>query len=93
MSVTDIFVGGAGDRFFKCAKTYADQFAHAHPERQVIYLAQFRRRQLRQLLDDQPNAQRVNLIGHSWGAADVAWAERREACEQAAGRLLILRVV
>lgn len=82
MSVTDIFVGGAGDRIFKCAKTYADQFAGAHPERQVIYLAQFRRRQLRQLLDDQPNAQRVNLIGHSWGAADVAWAVAQASAEQ-----------
>lgn len=74
MPITDIFVGGAGDRLFKCAKTYVDQFAQAHSGRQVIYLPQHCRRQLRQLLHGQPRAQRLNLIGHSWGAADVAWA-------------------
>ena len=82
MSVTDIFVGGAGDRIFKCAKTYADQFAHAHPERQIIYLPQFRRQQLRQLLRNQPNTRPLNLIGHSWGAADVAWAVAQASADQ-----------
>lgn len=74
MPITDIFVGGAGDRIFKCAKNYVDVWAHAHPERQVTYLPQQRRRQLRQLLRDQPSGQPLNLVGHSWGAADVAWA-------------------
>lgn len=72
--ITDIFVGGAGDRIFKCAKTYVDMFAAAHPARTVIYLPQGRRRQLRKLLRDHPDSQALNLIGHSWGAADVAWA-------------------
>ncbi|MGJ8560975.1 MAG: hypothetical protein ACSHX3_12130 [Litorimonas sp.] len=72
--VTDLFVGGAGDRLFKCAKTYVDVFAEAHPARQVIYLPQGRRRQLRQILRDHPSDQPMNIIGHSWGAADVAWA-------------------
>lgn len=74
MPITDIFVGGAGDRLFKCAKTYVDQFAQAHPDRHVIYRPQHCRRQLRQLLRDQRSAHPLNLIGHSWGAADVAWA-------------------
>jgi len=74
MPVTDIFVGGAGDRIFKCAKTYVDKFAADHPTRQVIYLPQGSRRQLRQILETLPAGQTINIIGHSWGAADVAWA-------------------
>lgn len=72
--ITDIFVGGAGDRLFKCAKSYVDVFAAAHPARHVIYLPQGRRTQLRQILRDYPNEVDINVIGHSWGAADVAWA-------------------
>lgn len=70
----DIFVGGGGDRLFRCARRYADDFAERHPERDVVYLPQGRRRVLSQLL---VQGRKVNLIGHSWGAADVDWVLRK----------------
>ncbi|MGB3455740.1 MAG: hypothetical protein WBA35_05230, partial [Litorimonas sp.] len=69
--VRDVIVGGAGDRVFGCARAYADALAREHPEREVHYLPQGRRRHLLALLR---RGDPLNLIGHSWGAADVAWA-------------------
>ncbi|MEM7729815.1 MAG: hypothetical protein AAF311_11145 [Pseudomonadota bacterium] len=69
--VRDIIVGGAGDRLFGCARRYADLLAAEHPKRDVLYLPQCRRRHLLSLLN---TGAPLNLIGHSWGAADVAWA-------------------
>ena len=69
----DIIVGGAGDSVFGCARRYADSHAQAHPGRRVIYLTQGRRRELRALVEAHAG---VNLVGHSWGAADVSWAAR-----------------
>ena len=69
----DIVIGGAGDRWFGCARAFANAHRDAHPQRQVIYLPQGRRRFLRALVSANPG---VNLLGHSWGAADASWAAR-----------------
>ncbi len=70
----DIIIGGAGDRVFGCARRYFELFRREHPERDVVYLTQGRRRQLRALADAAQGE--VNLIGHSWGAADASWLVR-----------------
>lgn len=70
----DIIVGGAGDRLFRCAKRYANDYAARYPDRRVIYLPQGKRRTLARLI---AASNRPNLIGHSWGAADVSWAAQR----------------
>ena len=69
----DIIVGGAGDRYFRCARRYADDLAARHPERNILYLPQGKRRALLNAIE---HADGPNLIGHSWGAADVSWAAR-----------------
>ena len=69
----DIVIGGAGDRLFGCARAFADAHRAAHPGREVVYLPQGRRPALRSLVEARPG---VNLIGHSWGAADASWAAR-----------------
>ena len=71
----DIIIGGFGDRLFGCARRYAASFGNAHPEREVVYLTQNRRRQLRALAEA-AGEREVNLIGHSWGAADASWLVR-----------------
>ncbi|GLQ21549.1 hypothetical protein ACFFUB_10030 [Algimonas porphyrae] len=67
----DIIIGGAGDRVFRCARRYADTLARTCPDRDIIYLPQGKRRRLKALLSTERT---INLIGHSWGAADVSWA-------------------
>ena len=74
MTPFDIIVGGAGDRLFRCARRYAVGLEKRHPERRVIYLTQGKRRTLQKLI---AASDRPNLIGHSWGAADVSWAAQR----------------
>lgn len=78
----DIIVGGAGDRLFGCAKRYAEQHRRLHPDREVIYLAQGQRRRLRSLVRD---SEAPNLIGHSWGAADISWVIDRHGPDQTYG--------
>ncbi len=75
MRPLDIIIGGAGDRVFGCARRYFELFRSAQPEREVIYLTQGKRRQLRAIATA-AQGREVNLIGHSWGAADVSWLIR-----------------
>ena len=59
---------------FRCAARYAEDLRARRPERQVIYLTQGKRRTLLRLASA---CERPNLVGHSWGAADVSWAVRK----------------
>jgi pimeloyl-ACP methyl ester carboxylesterase len=78
--LTDIFVGGAGDRTFGAMKSVYNQYKAAHPERNAQYVSWRDGAKISSLIAGAARlGAPINVIGHSFGGPEALFAAGRSS--------------
>jgi pimeloyl-ACP methyl ester carboxylesterase len=72
--LVEIFVGGARDATNRNVKSYYDTYLRSHSD--ALYFEWWQESALIRAIRSQKQSEPINLIGHSLGGAQAAWAAR-----------------